>query len=311
MNLRSSFFVLLLLALLTSSSAYAQLAAEEFRAAHGDFFHLLRSDRSDVQLGYLSDSGQKTSRGAAEFDVDQFYGRFELPIPMKRDFFLRAGFDYTARRYEFTAIDEVLTGISDDIFHRGAVLGGAGVFLTDSVLLTSALKLGVFSNFGDGIEGSDFDVRGEAMLVYRLNPGAQLLLGARLSEDFESTSFYPLLGLRLLSEDGRLHINVTLPVEIRVGYNFFQPFQVFGRIGISGERYNYTDGPGGADGELHVQDRRLGGGISLWLGNYVNLELEAGVTLDSSIQIELADTPEIDRDIDNSGYFRAQLGFGF
>lgn len=311
MNSRFTAIFLVILALLSPVGAKADQLAEEFRSAHGDFFYLLRSDRSDVQLGYMIEPGQETKSGSTEFDVEQFYGKFEVPVPLSEDSYLRAGFDFNARRYDFSRSDGSIEGISNETFHRVTGLFGAGTFLSDNLLLNGALQLGVFSNFGDGLDGDDFDVRGETMLVYRLNPSAQLLVGAKLSEDFEDTSLIPLLGLRLLSEDGKLHINLTVPLELRVGYNVFQPFQVFGRVTLSGERYNFTDGPGGANGELRVQDRRIGGGFSWWLGSYVNLECEAGFSFDSEIEFQLDGRPDFDREIDSAGYLRAQLGFGF
>ena len=73
---------------------------EAFAAEHGSFFHLLRSERSDVQLGYLLERDQESETGGTKFDLDIFYGRFELPFALNSDFYLRYGFDYEARQYD-------------------------------------------------------------------------------------------------------------------------------------------------------------------------------------------------------------------
>jgi hypothetical protein len=304
----TKFFTVLPCLLLFALPAPGFAADEDFAAAHGDFFHLMFFEWSDIRAGYLMQPDSKADSGDGKFDLQVFSTDFELPLALSDDFFLRIGAQYEGRQYDFG--DDGWTGWNTEkqTLHKAVVTPGLGVFITDDLLLTGRAIAGAYSNFDGGLESDDFKAYGDGLLVYRLNPEAQILAGASYSEAFEDYDVVPLLGFRLLSEDGRLRINLTAPVEIKVGYELIDGVEVFGGCWASGDRYNAR-----VDGEnikIEVRDRRVGGGLSFWLGSHLNLVLEGGVLLESELEFvsERRNVRSTSDKVEPAGYFGGHIG---
>ena len=283
-------------------------AGNEMTDKHGDFFRLLLPTKDDVRLQYIYEPEHEEDGGPGKFDLNYFSAQGELPLALSEDSFFRIGGAYSARVYDFEEVRGANTDTDSDTMHLTEVLAGYGIFLSDNILLTGKATLGAYGDFDGGLDSDDFAVHGEALAVFRLNPGAQLLAGARYSEDFDDAPLIPLLGIRLLSEDGALHITLTAPVELRVGYNISSDLELYCQAALHGEKYRISAGRRD-DFNAQVQDRRFGLGIDYWMLSHMKLGLEAGVALGSELEFKTRDPGQFDGDLDPAGYVSASLGF--
>jgi len=282
----------------------------DFRNSHGDFFRLYRSDGSDIKFRYIYEPGHEEKDGPGEFDLNDFNGAMELVMPMSDELYLRGGAEYDAKLYDFTRVVGAKTETDGTTLHKVLFKGGAGVFLSDDFLVTGLASVGALSDFESSLDTDDVAVYGEGMLVWRLNPGAQLVGGVATDEVFDDTSVYPLFGFRMLSSDGALHISLTVPREVRVGYNVSPSLQVYGGGWISGDQYNVEMGPNKESFNVYTRDNRVGAGLLFWLGNHANLFVEGGININGELKFKVEDAGQFeDGDLDNSGYLSAGLGF--
>jgi hypothetical protein len=324
--LESNYHSAFLLSLLTlfavnmGSVACAEVSGEEFIAAHGDFFHLSRIDRSDISLDFRQEDGVEEDGGDASFDLSVYEIALELPLPLSLDSFLILGARYNQRDYDFEFSDARIlqgsgaasNGVSEIIplsesLHTLEFKFGFGHFFTDNVLLRSAVEVGYFSNLEPDFDVGDLTYQGEAELIWRINPGAQVLIGLRNNEDFDDQNLYPILGLRLLSEDGKFHIHVTLPTDVQVAYRVFTQWEIYLRGQISGDSYRVEIE--GKEFDIQTHDQILGAGIRGWLFGHLMLGVEGGIALGSELEFKLERFSDFrGADLESNPYLRAQIG---
>ena len=295
---------------LTSSSLLPErVFAEEpgFTAAHRDFFSLLRPDHADLSFGALYEPEHEEEGGAGSFSLKRFSAAGELLAPLGKELYLRGGMEYGASLYDFDRVGEARTSLSEETFHRAVASGGVGMFLSPNLLLTGVATLGLYSDFDDGVDFDHSALYGNAVLVYRINPGAQLLAGAERSEVFDDTPLFPLLGIRLLSEDGSLHVSLTLPLEARVGWRLTTQSELYARGKIDGDRYHID--VNGEEIDVAVRDQRVGLGAQLWFGEHVELTLEGGLAVGSEFEFKAVDAGQFLGEMKEAGYLSVELGF--
>jgi hypothetical protein len=296
----------------TIETVMAESSLEEFRKAHSSFFHVYFPERTDVRAGYLHEPGARESNGPGEFDLHNSFLQFSTVIPKSKDTFFSLGGDFEVRRYLFEVVDGISTRAGSQNFYKVAFSPGIGAFLTDKILAWGSLTFGNYSDFQGGIfNWGDYQLLGQAKLIFQINPGAQVLFGVSYTNTYLDQRFLPFVGIRLLSESGKLHISADLPFHGRVGYYVTPHIEVFGQIVITGDRFEGRVGD--QDLTLGVHDERLGGGVRFWLGSYVSLTLEAGRTLNNELRFITLNpgqfTPK--GDVDMHTYFRTYLGFAF
>ncbi|MCB0324851.1 MAG: hypothetical protein KDD69_14810 [Bdellovibrionales bacterium] len=299
--------VLLGLYLGTARPVGADDAVDGFREAHGRFFHLLSSERTDLELGYRFEPSVEEDGGPGEYRLHAFDLELELPYALDRDFFLRGGFEYGARGYDFEPVASPALAAGSELLHRVELLGGAGYFLSDDFLLTGLVAAGTYTNFVGGFDTAWLDYRAEGFAVYRINPGAQLLLGVSRSQVFDEHTIVPLVGLRLLSATGHLHLSITAPVEARLTYRLNPAFELYAGGWAEGNLYHVEIDDRSLD--LHVHDRRLGSGATYWITKNITLGLEAGLLWGSELEFKLAEAGQFDNDLKTAPYVAAGIGF--
>ncbi len=285
---------------------------QNFSGDHRDFFRLLRPNGTDAEFGYLYQPSNEEGDGSAEFDLNNFFAKLELPFPVSSDFYLRGGFEYSFQRYEFDLPEEAnLQEDSKDV-HKIVINAGVGYFVSNDLLLTVLASPGIYSDLDETIDEDDLQLNGNGMLVYRLNPVTQLLAGVSYGEDFDDTPVLPIVGIRMLSEEGRVHINLTFPLEARLGYNITPKTELYGGYWISGNEYNVRFGEreGGGEKEFsfHQQDRRVGGGAVIWFTDALNIRIEGGASVGSELEFKVAGPDIFDGDLDPTGYVTLSLG---
>lgn len=308
--MKTIFFLFLLIALF-SVPTQAQTDAERFSNQHRSFFHLYQPRGNDISFGYLlePDSEEEGGPGAYEFQQFDFKATFISPLSLTE--YASLSLAYGQRRYNFDIIDAASTRAGSEILHRSVVSLGIGSFLGEQTLFKATLDFGNYSDLDGGLETDDFRINAGAELIYRLNPGAQLIGGVLASEDFEDQEIIPLLGLRLISDDGALHISLTAPKEIQVIYRLDNTTELYAGGWLMGERYRVSLGPDNKKFDIRYQDRRLGLGLVQWLGSNTNIEIEGGYSLSSELEFHTPNPGQFSGDLDYAPYLRAQLGFAF
>ena len=300
-------------AILVSSSGVPNATAEDdtFVRDHGSFFNLLRTDNSDLRFWghYQPDNDADGSRGS--FDLTSFGGRIEVPVAPIDEVYLRVGGEYEARMYDFQESRATGIELSSEVLHRIVGTFGAGVFLSEDLLLTGVARPGIYSNFESSVDESAFEMAGEGFVAYRVNPGTMLVAGAAYGETFDDFQLYPLAGFHVISEEGRFRVDLTFPREARIGFNVTENAQFYGGYWIDGDLYRMTPSGSSQTFDVQIQDRRVGAGFTIWLGSSVNLLAEAGMSYGSEFEIKQTKSALFSGDMKDAPYARLGLGFGF
>ena len=282
---------------------------EEFNNAHGDFFRLYSPDFRNLSLSYLYQPETEEDGGAGEFDLGLFEADLQLPFPTGRDtyFSLTAGFE--SRDYEFVSVSGAITDVESETFYGVPIGAEIGIFTSDDFFFTASTTVGVYSNLDDSLEEDDIQVFGDLIAVYRLNPGALILGGARVDNTFEDVRIYPLVGLRIRSTSGKLHISLTIPKEVTVTYSSTYWLDLFGGLSVDGNDYRARGLGTAPDFNVYVRDIRVGGGLRLWLGEYINLGVEGGTTVESVYEYKVSGAGQFFGDLDPAPFVKGTLSF--
>ncbi len=304
-------------ALLSLSAVVAMFSSDvladtesTFVGEHKNFFQLLSPDETDFRMGYTFQPATKEENGGGEFTLHQFFGDFEVARPIGTDIYLRFGGEYEARLYDFDDVPGAKVDLSSETLHKIVFRGGAGWFISKDLLLTGIARPGIWSDFEGSVKKDDVDLQGDSTLVYRINPGTQLLVGLAYNEVYDDTPLLPYVGIRLLSESGRLSARVTFPLEAEVGYKLDLRAKIYGGYWVKGDEYRASDGEENFD--LHVQDRRFGGGFLFWFSERLNARFEGGAAYGGEMHLKLKDAGQFENeDLDPTGYVTAALGASF
>jgi hypothetical protein len=285
------------------------MAQSELLAEHKSFLRLLYPAGSNGLMGYQYQETTDERNGPGEFKLQRFFAKTDLPMPLDRKTFSRFGIEYDARLYDFKEVPGATTGVDKDTLHRAVVKAGLGRFLGDDILATGTLDFGMYTDLDDGIDTDDYQLQGEALGVYRINPGAQLIGGFKWGQDFEDITFLPLIGLRLLSTDGRIHVSATLPLELRITYGITPATDVYAGIWIKGDRFRVRMGEDNNEFDLQIQERNAGIGIAHWFGKHFSLGAEGGLMMESQFEFKFANAGQFDEEVNSAPYLRAFIGF--
>lgn len=294
---------------LNTAQADEESKPKLFRDLHGDYFHLLLPDYSDIKVGYGYQPEIEEDGGPGEFNLNRFFGGFNLPLPVTQNTFFTLGVYYELLNYDFKKLTGAPLSPGSEVFHKAEMTGGFGHFFSDDFLFMGSATLGAYSNLENSIDADDFQLHGKGYFVYRINPGAQILAGAAYDEIFDDTPLYPLFGVRMLSNDGKLHLVLTLPTELRVGFRPTPETEYYVGGWISGNEYRFNSDFG--DFKMQTRENRLGVGLVQWMGGYLSLTLEAGAMLDNTLKFKQAPSSEFAGDLKPGAYLTAIVGFAF
>lgn len=281
-----------------------------FPEAHRDFFQLLGPSTTELTVRYLFQPETQDEDGPSEFDLHQFQGTLDFPVPVSSDSYYRFGGEYQLGRYDFTNAGVGNSRLDEEDLHKIELSFGMGTFLNEEMLITGSLTPGIYSDMNGGLDEDDFKFQGMGMLVYRMNPTAQLLAGIKWSEDFDDYPLFPILGMRLLSENGLVHLNLTLPLEARLGYNFSTNAQAYTGFWISGDEYQVSFDQ---DDEFHLQnqERRFGVGVLVWLNDRIQVSIEGGALMGGVFEFKKENPGQFEDEVDPTGYLAGSLGLAF
>jgi hypothetical protein len=307
-----NFIILFLLQCFLLSEVHAQGSIHEFNREHGNFFHIYFSERTDVRAGYLYEPSADESAGPGSFDLHNAFFDFSSVLALSKDSFFSLGGKFESRRYLFSIVDDAKTRTGSENLYAVAFSPGIGIFLTDSILAWGSVTLGNYSDLEGGIlDIDDYQLLADARLIYQINPGAQIVLGAAYTNNYLSQRLLPVIGIRLLSESGKLHISIDLPFHGRIGYYFSPYFEGFTQLVVTGDRYQARIN--GEDLRVGVHDERYGIGGRFWLGSYLSWTVEGGRTLSSQLRFMTSDPGQFSRNgsLEQHWYLRSYLGLAF
>ena len=282
-----------------------------FLLEHKSFMRLLYPSATNLKFSYQYQPTVEDEDGLGDSDKQQMVGEFDAIVPFDNDTFARVGLIYERSTYDMAQVLANSTESTNEILNHVGARFGFGNFVNDNVLISGFVDVGVFSDLDSGIETEDIRVHGEAITAYRINPGSQLLIGIRASDDIRTDSIYPMIGVRLMSTDGHLHLGLTVPFDARIGYNVSQDVELYARAWVQG--YDYSAKVGNVDREvdIEIQDRRAGCGVVYWADNAVSMVLEFGVMLEGEFELKIKNPDSFHSDLETAPYARAALGFVF
>ena len=284
---------------------------KDFRSSHSDFFHLYFPERTDLRAGYVHEWTAKEQNGAGEYSLNNFFmdGMFQASV--SKDSFMSFGGGFDMRQYDFQSNPTFRTGTKEENLYKINFAPGFGTFINDDFLFWAQAKIGNYSDLDAGaLNLDDYLVLGSGEFVYRINPGAQVVLGASYSNDYLNQKLLPILGLRLMSDTGAFTLAMDLPFRFRVGYYITPHIEVFGQAVAKGDRYNVR--LNGDEFNVGVHDERAGGGIRFWLGSNLSLTFDGGRTLRSQLKFYTANPGQfINGDIESHWYAQSYLGVAF
>lgn len=314
--MNKSIFCIVFSIFILAEHAQAQTSASQFNTAHSSFFYLLDPGAGDFELFYRNNQNSQANAPSPinplspqqklEVDRTEMGFKGELALPISRDAFLSGGFKYGREDYKFKNVGEFSIDDKEEL-HTFTFLGGASYFVNDDFLIDSSLDMRISGDFDGGVASDSVDFFGSIYSIFRFNPGAELLFGVRKKDDFESISAYPVVGVRLLSETGKVHFSATLPFELALTYNAHEKVQLSLKAQLSGQEYEIDS----LSQELKFfrQDRRLLFGAKFWATKHLSLNLEAGLNLANQIQFELNGRKLIDEELDASNFITFGLGY--
>jgi len=310
-----TFITVLVSATTIISPAHAQSnglsSLDEFKNSHSDFFHVYFAERTDMRAGYLFEKSGQDSTSPAEFDLHNVFADFSILSPLDEDSFFSLGGAIESRRYLFESLNTPTGSIGSENLYKFAITPGYGLFINESILFWAQASIGHYSDLDQGLlNKDDYQLLGSGQLIFRINPGAQVILGASYTNTYLDQQFLPFVGLRLLSETGKIHISVDFPFHARMGYYITPHVETFGQVVVSGDRYRATID--GDEIDVGVHDQRAGLGFRFWLGTYVSWTFEGGRTLSSEFKFYKRDLTSFTQgDIDPHWYGRSYLGLAF
>ena len=310
--IRISRLILLFLLLVTPTLLRADTVAKDFDNAHQGFFQLLRPEWSNLQFDYVYQPKNEDDGGRdGEFDLHHFMASLDLPVPITESLFYRVGGVYEGRFNKFKNLSPAVLSDSSLNLHKLELDFGLGYFFTSDTMLVGDLRPGVYSDFDGGLSSDAFNLYGDVLLAYRANPGTQLVVGLVRSEDFDDLPVYPIIGIRLLSENGLVHFNLTLPVKTRLAYNMSSRSQLYVGAWIRGDKYSVKAGPDKKDTDLQVQDQRAGLGFHYWITQNTSIAAELGFTFGGQFELKSGVPDPFGEEMKSTGYGRLRFGVAF
>lgn len=287
----------------------ADEVSHSFWRNHADFLRLLDSDRTVLKIGYTYQPSTAEENGPGEFNLKKIDYSIADPYPVSPDLFLRAGLEYEARVYNFKKVPGALTEEESETLHKIVLNLGVGYFMSPDVLLTGILETGGYSDFDKKLTGDDFRIFGRLTAVFQTRRDRQWLFGLAVSEDFDETEIFPLLGMRTSLKGGKLLINATLPLEVRADYLLSYRNRLYAGVWISGDEYHARLGPQDSDLNIQVHERRAGLGIEHSIYNGLQLILEGGYLFESKLEFKRPNAGQFSGDLESSPYFSIGITF--
>lgn len=292
----------------TASFAQSAPVGTSFIKEHQSFFYLLDPDGSDLEFSYLHQPSNDEDAGEGSFDLSQLDVGFELPLPVTQDFYFRFGADYQMKTLDFDNPEGARIAVSSESLHKIAMKGGLGYFVSPDFLLTGIASLGSYSDLDSSFDSEWMKLYGRVEGVYRFNPHTQLLAGLSASPDLEDEDIFPFVGLRLMSTGGKLHIDVTVPLDAQVTYGFTPQLQGYVGAWLSGNEFEVSMSD--EKFPVYVQDTRVGVGVKYWLSNHIALGFEAGASVDSKLKFKVSNPGQFeDSDLEEAAYAGFNVGF--
>ncbi len=258
-----------------------------------------------VSVSWALEPDNQLSDEAGSFDRQSFGGSLDLPIPISDRFFISTGINYQQSKYTFTdmEIDELkLTALSFPI--------GAGCLLGSKSLISFTFSPGIFSDFSDTLNSSDWLMQGDCLYARRLSEHFLLMTGLSVGEEFRDVGLYPVLGFTWLM-GSRSRLELILPVYANFAYRITDPLKGYMFFTLDGYQYNIEYGENSETTEYDgaVQIIRFGGGFCYTAPLGFSIYLEGGITGGGEFEFrDLLGNKYLERS-DPSGFASIRIGY--
>lgn len=252
-----------------------------FMKAHGAF--LLEQEywqpQVEANLSLMSDAEVKSQAG--DFNLAHIRARGSDRFYVDPDSFLKLGFEYGRRDYEFSA---GATGAHDEVLENASLVLGYGTFIDEWTLLELDFKPGVWTDFSGTLHGDDWKFHGRALATIKFYDDMDLYykVGVEVSDVYEDLDVYPLLGLSY-AFDPMWRVDVLLPREARVSCELSPATALDIALEMDGGEYriraprNAVNDHIGRD--INVQELKLSFGARHRLSKLFSVHARVGTTL--------------------------------
>tara|TARA_R110000850_G_scaffold117831_15_gene234498 strand:- start:1600 stop:2511 length:912 start_codon:yes stop_codon:yes gene_type:complete len=221
-----------------------------------------------------------------------------VPILMRDNFRLTAGFQYRWNRIDFSGAPAPLGNKTFNL-HRVDIPFNLWMDLDNRWKLWVRLQPGWYSDFSH-VNSDDFILTTLALLSYRLNDSTKVAFGAYYSRDLGEARLLPALGF-IFEPNQHWSLALTFP-RAEAAYAPSEDWLFTGRALLSGSGWNIADPAGGPnDVDLDYKSVRVGFGVDRRISGAWWGYLDAGVQFGQEITIEGA--PYVfAQDLDSSAY---------
>ena len=297
----------LLAALLNGTNGMAD-GAIDFFDKHRDYMDLVFYDPSYLYVQYLREPGHHEGGQTEKAALDYLYVEADAALGLTSDTALYADIEYAAKRYDFDRPDSLNRSLGAPALYQIQVLTAVGHFFTEDLLAAWTFYPGISSDFGHDLDRQDFQWASGPIACYRLTPRFALHAGVQASVDDWRRSIYPVGGLSYLSADDRLHLNITAPFLLRVGYKTRPTTEYFAAAWYSESDYHAFLGPDDTDSRVRTSDVQVGCGVVWSFSRHLDLTLECGCSVANSFKVKEGAVAEQDGGSGACPYVAVALG---
>lgn len=297
-----------LLAVWLSGRDCAAEASNDFFDKHRDTLDLVFYDPSFLYVEYLREPGHHEGGQTEKADLDYFYVEADGALGLTADTALYADIEYSVRRYDFDAPEGSGRALGNPSLYQIQVLTAAGHFFTEDFLGAWTFYPGLSSDLSHDIDRQDFQWATGPIVCYRLTPRFAVHAGAQASVDDWRRSIYPVGGISYLSEDDRLHVNVTAPFMFRVGYRPAVAAEYYASVWYSESDYHAYLGPDETESRVRTTDVQVGCGVVWSFARHLDLTLEIGCSVANAFKVKEGAVAEQDGGSGACPYVALALG---
>jgi hypothetical protein len=213
------------------------------------------------------------------------------------------------RKYEFKGTDLV---DGDDTVYDLELGIGFGSFMREDLLLEAVVAPGVHSDLEGTLHHQDWKVFGRVLATWRGQEHLYWKIGVEVSELFDGTPIYPLLGFGWQVND-QWRLDLLAPRRLELTWLATDATHVYGALRTEGDEYRVRDGVGAAERQFDVRMSELdaAAGILHRLNDQLSLFGEVGTTVAGNFEWSEQAGNDVDGSRDAAWFLRVGFGIDF
>ncbi len=206
-----------------------------YERLHGEFLRNSIGFRPDLKLQFGMQHDADFDDEVGQFDFNEYRGEFLTRAPVDPDTHLILGGNVGLRAYRFDNVpivgDEDLWEVSGEF--------GVGRFFQENLLVEATFRPGLYSDFDGTLKSDDWQFFGRVLATYQPDPDQRLYLkgGIEVSQVFEDTPIYPLLGISWQFTDA-WRFDALLPLETAFRFTPSAEWIFSAGLSLDGDEYH-------------------------------------------------------------------------